>query len=70
MPVGAGSFWDVEQLAQLAVAVERASAGDPTLLIIEGAAGTGKSTLLQELDTRLRGFTVCEAADVESGLPP
>ena len=63
-------LWEADQLAVLTDAVERVRAGEPTLLVIEGEAGTGKSTLLAELDLRLKGFSIREAVGVESGLPP
>src|SRR6476659_1711221 len=44
------------ELAVLADALQRASAGETTRLLIEGPLGSGTTSLLDELQTRLAGM--------------
>lgn len=41
--------WDTDVLGRVAEALRRADSGTPTILQIDGVAGMGKSTLLNEL---------------------
>ncbi|MEU8972151.1 LuxR C-terminal-related transcriptional regulator [Streptomyces monashensis] len=48
--------WSVEQDAALDEAVGRAADGIPTVLLVEGAPGTGKSSLLRHVAASAPGF--------------
>src|ERR1700743_2924615 len=63
-------LWDEHQLEVLEAAVSNARAGSPSLLLIEGPPGTGKSSLLDELSRRTSGFTVAWSAGAESQPTP
>ena len=54
------------ELERLRAAYARAASGEPTLLLVEGAAGTGKSSLLRELRAPLAetfGYLACGKFD-------
>ncbi|HXP56566.1 MAG TPA: LuxR C-terminal-related transcriptional regulator [Streptosporangiaceae bacterium] len=63
-------LWDEHQLEVLEAAVSNARAGSPSLLLIEGPPGTGKSSLLDELSRRTSGFTVAWSEGDESQTTP
>ena len=59
-------LWQDAQVGAIAEAVTAARSGRPTVLTITGAAGLGKSSLLQEVVRRATGFTVLDG-DGEEG---
>ncbi|HTW20767.1 MAG TPA: LuxR C-terminal-related transcriptional regulator [Mycobacteriales bacterium] len=63
--------WGEEVLGTLDAAVARAAGGTPTVLVVEGAAGLGKSTLLDTVGERAAGFTwlATEALETSAALP-
>ena len=61
------SRWDGSVLGRLTAVRGRATAGQPSVLVIEGESGVGKSTLLDELVSGAGGFRVMTAAGHESG---
>ena len=58
--------WQLEQLGTIDRAIHSAAAGTPTVLLVEGDPGTGKSSALDELSLRATGFTTLEAGAFES----
>lgn len=62
------SRWDGSVLGRLAAVRDRAAAGQPSVLVIEGDPGVGKSTLLDEMVSGAGGFRVMTAAGYESGV--
>lgn len=58
-------LWTDGQLRELDDALATARAGQPTVLVVEGRAGTGKSSLLEELVGRPAGLEVIEAEALE-----
>src|SRR5215469_6364920 len=48
------AWWPADQVTAMEHAVESAAGGRPALLVVEGAPGTGKSTLLGEAEERAR----------------
>ncbi len=58
--------WQLEQLGAIDRAIHSAAAGTPTVLLVEGDPGTGKSSALDELSLRASGFTTLEAGAFES----
>jgi len=58
--------WPESALALIDGAIAAARAGEPTVVILEGEAGYGKSALLREVARRLDGFHVLRAAGEES----
>lgn len=61
-------YWSDGQLAAVDAALASADAGTPTTLIVEGAAGTGKSTLLDEIVERTERFRTFVARSYESAV--
>lgn len=49
--------WTVEQDAALDEAIGRATDGIPTLLLVDGAPGTGKTAFLRRVAASARDFT-------------
>jgi hypothetical protein len=62
----ATTFWEPAQTAVLSAAIDSARSSRPTLMIVEGAPGSGKTSLLDELLMRARGFEVRWATGLES----
>jgi DNA-binding CsgD family transcriptional regulator len=60
--------WQQEQLREMDAAVREAAGGSPTVLLVEGDAGTGKTSVLDALVARAEGFTVLEAGAFESAV--
>jgi DNA-binding CsgD family transcriptional regulator len=58
--------WQQEQLGAMETAVREAAAGSPTVLLVEGEAGTGKTSVLDALVAHADGFTVLDAGASES----
>ncbi len=58
-------LWRDDQLEVLRSALQRARAGVPTLLVIDGHAGTGKTTLLGELTELAPDFQTLAAEGLE-----
>ena len=58
-------LWGDGQLETLTSCLEQSRAGRPTLLIIDGHAGTGKTTLLAELTAQAEDFRLVAADGVE-----
>ncbi len=58
--------WQLEQLGTIDRAIHSAAAGTPTVFLVEGDPGTGKSSALDELSLRATGFTTLEAGAFES----
>jgi hypothetical protein len=58
--------WDDRETDRLAAALDRARAGAPTVLVIEGEAGIGKTALLTELVAQARDFQVLRADGLET----
>jgi DNA-binding CsgD family transcriptional regulator len=58
--------WRQEQLGVMDAAIRTAGSGAPTVLLVEGDAGTGKTSVLDELAVRAAGFTVLESGAFES----
>ena len=63
-------LWEGAQLAALDRGVLQARAGQPTLIVIEGESGTGKTSLLTELLLRAREFQLLPAEGLESDETP
>jgi DNA-binding CsgD family transcriptional regulator len=59
-------LWDEDVLRTLTDALHHASSGSPTVLVIEGEPGVGKSSLLDELVARAVDFTVATAETYET----
>jgi hypothetical protein len=60
-------LWDAEQRAAMTGAVERAAAGSPTVLVVEGEPGTGKTSVLDEVVDLAGGFRVLAADGLDTG---
>jgi DNA-binding CsgD family transcriptional regulator len=58
--------WQLDQLGTIDRAIHSAAAGTPTVLLVEGDPGTGKSSALDELTLRASGFSTLEAGAFES----
>ncbi len=58
--------WEPGQLEALRAAVDNAAAGRTTVVVIEGEAGLGKSSLLEQLTELAAGFAVVSGEGVES----
>ena len=63
-------YWTADQLTAVDAALDAARGGVPTVLLLEGAAGTGKSSLLDELVDRAVGFVVATSDGIESNAVP
>jgi DNA-binding CsgD family transcriptional regulator len=63
-------LWGEHQLEVLEAAVSSAREGIPSLLLVEGPPGTGKSSLLGELARQATGFTVAWSEGDESQTTP
>jgi DNA-binding CsgD family transcriptional regulator len=63
-------IWDSAELGQLTAALDRARSGEPTVLIVEGDAGLGKSALLVELTEHARDFQTLRADGLEGDRTP
>lgn len=63
-------LWGRGELETLDAAVSRAREGGPAVLIVEGEAGVGKTTLLDELVGRAGGFRTLDADGVENDDAP
>jgi hypothetical protein len=63
-------YWNESSLATVEIAVARARQGQPTLLILEGDPGMGKSTLVEELLARASDFAVCLGQGVDGDSAP
>ena len=63
--------WQQEQLRTMDAVIGSAAAGSPSVLLVEGDAGTGKSSVLDELVVHATGFTGFEsgASESASGYP-
>ncbi|HEX4017926.1 MAG TPA: AAA family ATPase, partial [Frankiaceae bacterium] len=61
--------WNQTLLQQVAAARDRALAGLPVALVLEGEPGIGKSTLLREISAGSPGFRVLYANARESVAP-
>lgn len=72
-PGGRAGFvllWGEDRLQTLATALQRTRDGSPSVLVIEGEAGVGKSALLDELVNQAEDFRVLVADGVESDRAP
>lgn len=63
-------FWTADQLHLLDDAIRAATDGEPTVLLVEGEPGMGKTAFLDEVDARVEGFTVLSAEAVEAVSEP
>lgn len=63
-------LWEAEHLRQADAAIAAARAGQPTVLLVEGEAGMGKTTLLRAVGQRAAGFAVRTAEGVENDRSP
>lgn len=54
-------YWTTDQLTLVAAAVTSAAKGEPTVLVVEGEPGMGKTALLDVVDTQGRDFAVLTA---------
>ena len=59
-------LWQADQMGTADAAVLSAASGSPTVVVVEGAEGTGKSSFLDELADRAVGFDVLDAGGFES----
>jgi DNA-binding CsgD family transcriptional regulator len=59
-------LWNPEQLAAVDSALDRARSGHPVVLIVTGDAGTGKTSLLDEAETRAVDFRMLAADGFET----
>lgn len=62
------TFWSEDVVGTLEAAISRADAGQPTILDIEGAPGTGKTTLLSELCERATDFVIAVAEGLDTAM--
>lgn len=68
--VGSLLLWEDTQLAALERGLLRARAGQPTLVVVEGESGAGKTSLLTELLRRAMEFRLLPAEGPESADAP
>jgi len=59
-------YWDGSLSVVMRRSLEQAQAGRPTLLLVEGPAGAGKSTFLVDICDQARRFTITKATGLES----
>ena len=59
-------FWQQGQLGVVDTAVLAAASGSPTVVVVQGDEGTGKTSFLDELADRATGFDVLDAGGFES----
>ena len=59
-------LWQADQLGTADAAVLSAASGSPTVVVVQGGEGTGKSSFLDELADRAAGFEVLDAGGFES----
>jgi DNA-binding CsgD family transcriptional regulator len=59
--------WSTDQLGAISGAISRAASGIPTLLVVEGEPGTGKTALLDEVMDRAGEFHVLAGDGLETG---
>ena len=59
-------FWQQGQLGAVDTAVLAAASGSPTVVVVQGDEGTGKTSFLDELADRATGFDVLDAGGFES----
>lgn len=63
-------LWRQDQLESVDKAINRARSGEPTVLSVRGAAGSGKTSLLDHVVDRATGFTVLHAEGIEGDYLP
>ena len=63
-------LWDEGQLAALMDALDLTRRGNPSMLLVHGDPGAGKTALLDELEARAQGFAVLAADGLETGARP
>lgn len=60
--------WDPGVLASVAAVLDQARSGQPSVLVVEGEPGTGKSSLLDEVVSASTDFQVLRSEGLESGV--
>lgn len=60
-------IWRPDDLAAASAAIERARGGRPTVLLVDGEPGAGKTSFLDAVEDRADGFQVLAAEGVETG---